>query len=262
MTLPIENEIVSEWLLESFPSAPCEENYISTCGSGPHTENDFDDFLRLSDAEIYDIDKYTDVLIVGRNFGEDEEDEELFSSLLELRKGKVLTVYSQEMFLAHWFTGRNPFDDEDVAKAFAKGHPALEFISSRWFDWASTTVNIGDTGGSLLNDAYNTGILKHMGYTVKQNTTLTTSGRREILTQVFSSQLPFINSEEYMKGWGQRNSKERLKKMADSIAFFHLGQKSKRNEIAASRYENDLGWLRETFYDGRFNFNWPQSYVD
>lgn len=146
--------------------------------------------------QIYDIDEDTDVLIVGRDFGQDENDEQSFSALLEMRKGKYLTVYSQEMFLAHWFSGRDPFEDEDVAKAFAEGHSALEFISTRWFGWISTFVKLGDSGEGLFIDAPKTGILGYLGYTVEQKANLSLPARRAILTQVFKSKLPNINSAE------------------------------------------------------------------
>jgi hypothetical protein len=262
VTFPIENEILRDWLLESFPTAPCEESYISIVGSDPFLENKFSDFLRAGGVQVYDISEDTDVLIVGRDFGQDENDEQSFSALLEMRRGKYLTVYSQEMFLAHWFSGRDPFEDEDVAKVFAEGHPALEFISTRWFSWISTFVKIGDSGENLFIETPNTGILGHSGYTVQQKSNLSPSERRVILTQVFNSKLPTINSTEYMQEWGQPNSKERLKKMADSIAWFCRSQKKKGNDIAASRYEADLKWLRKTFYNGRYNFRWAKSYVE
>ena len=248
--------------MKSFPTAPCDQNYISTVGSDPFSENDFDDFLRAGGLEIYGINEDTDVLIVGRDFGQDENDEQSFSALLEMRKGKYLTVYSQEMFLAHWFSGRDPFEDEDVAKAFVECHPALEFISTSWFGWISTFVKLGDSGEVLFIDAPKTGVLGYLGYTVEQKANLSPSERRTILTQVFKSKLPNINSAEYMQEWGNPNSKERLKKMADSLAWFCRSQKKKGNDNAASRYEEDLKWLRKTFYNERYNFHWAQSYVE
>ena len=261
MTFPIDNEIVRNWLLESFPTAPCKENYISTIESEPYLENDFDEFLRAGGVPLYDVDEDTDVLIVGREFGQDEEDEKILNDILGMREDKPLRVYSQEMFLAHWFSGRDPFEDEDVAMAFAKGHPALEFISTRWFGWVSTVVKLGDGGEGLFIDAPNTGVLGHLGYKVgKQG--LAASERRAILTEVFNSKLPNINSREYMQGWGQPNSKERLKKMADSMAAFCQSQKRRSNDLAASHYEEDLEWLRRKFYFGRYNFRWAKSYVE
>jgi hypothetical protein len=254
---PIEDEIFRDWFLESFPTVPCERNFVSTVGGDPFPENDFDELLRTGGLEVFNIQDETDVLIVGRDFGQHENDEQSFDTLLERREGDQLKIYSQEMFLAYWVTGRDPFEDEEVAKTFVAGHPALEFISSRWFAWVSTFVKLGD-GEGLFIEAPNTGILGHLGYRVGKEG-LSTAERRTILTEVFNSTLPNINSREYMQGWGQPKSKERLKKMADSMASFCQSQKRRSNHLAASHYEEDLKWLRRTFYDGKFNFRWVQA---
>ena len=258
---PIENEIFRNWFLESFPTIPCGENFVSTVGSDPFPENAFDELLRSGGLEVFNIHDETDVLIVGRDFGQDENDENSFNVLVERRGGQQLRVYSQEMFLAHWVSGRDPFEDEDVALTFAEGHPALEFISSSWFGWVSTFVKLGDGGEGLYIDAPNTGVLGHLGYRVG-NQGLSALERRTILTEVFNSKLPNINSREYMQGWGQPNSKERLKKMADSMAAFCQSQKRRGNDLAASHYDEDLEWLRRKFYVGRFNFRWAKTYVE
>ncbi len=258
---PIENEIFRDWFLESFPDIPCGENFVSTIDSEPFSENAFDELLRAGGLQLYDVDEDTDVLIVGRNFGLDEEDEEIFNDILSMRKDKPLRVYSQEMFLAHWFSGRDPFEDEDVAISFVEGHPALELISTRWFGWVSTLVKLGDGGKGLFIEAPSTGVLGYLGYKVgKQG--LSEPERRAILTDAFNSKLPDIDSREYMQGWGQPKSKERLMKMANSIASFCRNQKKLGHDLAASHYEEDLEWLRKKFYVGRFNFSWAKTYVE
>lgn len=262
MTFPISNQIVRNWILESFPPAPCREGIISTIGSEPYVENDFDEFLSAAGLDIYEIGSDTDVLIVGRDFGHYETDEESFCVLLQMRKGKHLRVYSQEMFLAHWFSDCDPFEDEEVARAFAEGNPALELISTRWFDWISTNVGASIIGEGLFVEAPSTGILGYLGYTVAQKVNLSRSARRAVLAKAFNSTLPGVHSPDYMQEWGKPKSKERLKKMVDSMAWFCRSQKMKGNDIAASRYEEDLRWLKKTFYDGRFNFRWARSYVE
>ncbi len=258
---PIENEILRDWFLESFPTAPCGENFISTVGSEPFSESTFDDLLRAGGLEVFSICDETDVLIIGRDFGQDETDEQSFNILLEHRGGQELRVYSQEMFLAHWFSGCDPFEDEGVAMAFTKGHPALEFISNSWFGWLSTFVKFGNGSEVSYIDAPNTGVLGHLGYKVGERG-LKATERRTILTEVFNSKLPNINSQEYMQGWGQPKSKKSLKKMADSMVAFCRSQKRRCNDLAASHYEEDLNWLRKTFYAGRFNFRWAKTYVE
>ncbi|MBS1794114.1 MAG: hypothetical protein JSS81_09685 [Acidobacteria bacterium] len=254
---PIENEIFTNWFLDSLPTVPCERSFVSSVGNGPFPEKDFDNLLRAGQLEVFDICDETDVLIIGRDFGQHENDEQSFDILLDRREGQPLRVYSQEMFLAHWTTGRDPFEIEAVAMTFVKGHPALEFISSRWFAWVSTFVRLTDTGGELFIDAPNTGILGYLGYRVGEKA-LSPAERRAILTEIFNSRLPNINSREYMEEWGQPKSKERLKKMVDSMAAFCQNQKRRGNNLAVAHYEEDLKWLKQMFYNGRFDFRWAK----
>src|SRR5918912_2236530 len=256
MVIPLDNEILKNWFLESFPSAPCGENFVSTIGSEPFPESVFDDLLRSGGLEVFNIHDETDVLIIGR----EDWDEEDLNGLLDRREGQPLKVYSQEMFLAHWLTERDPFEDEDVARAFGEGHPALVYLSSRWFAWPRTIVSLS-SGGSLLLESPELGVLGYMGYKVGGRG-LPATERRAILTEVFSSRLDNINSPEYMESWGRPKSKERLKKMADSMAAFCKSQKGRGNELAASHYEEDLRWLYKTYYSGRFKFKWPRFYVE
>jgi hypothetical protein len=255
MVIPFDNEILKGWFLEAFPSVPCGENFVSTVGSEPYPENVFDDLLRSGGLEVFNIHDETDVLIIGR----EEWDEEELNVLLDRREGQHLKVYSQEMFLAYWIAGRDPFEDEDVARAFGEAHPALEYLSNCWLAWPSTFVSRSG-GGGLLLESPELGMLRYMGYKVGERG-LPAAERRAILAEVFSSKLENINSPEYMQGWGRPKSKERLKKMADSMAAFCQSQKRKGNDLAASHYEEDLRWLYKNYYSGRFKFKWPRFYV-
>lgn len=161
--------------------------------------------------------------------------------------------------MAYWVSGRDPFEDENVVRAFGEGHPALEFLSSRWLAWPSTFIALS-SDGSLLLDSPEVGILSYMGYRVGARG-LAAAERRAVLAEVFDSRLPNINSLEYMQSWGRPKSKERLKKMADSMAAFCQNQKRRGNVLAASHYEEDLRWLHKNYFSGRFKFQWPRIYV-
>jgi hypothetical protein len=258
MLIQLDNEILKDWFLESFPDAPCEENSVSTVGSEPYPNAEFDELLRSGGLEIFNIDDQTDVLIVGR----EEWDEKSLNDLLDMREGQLLKVYSQEMFLAYWITGRDPFENEDVARAFGKGHPALEYLSNIGFDWPSTHVSFGSGDGEFTGELLKIGLLSSMGYRVGQTRGLLTGQRRAILERVFKYELPNTNLPRwYVEQWGNPKSGERLKKIADSLAAFYQREKKKNHNAAASDYEEDLEWLYENFYRGRFMFRWPQIYV-
>lgn len=250
----IGSEILRKWLVESFPLVPCAELTVSIMGSGPFLEDDLLELLCEGGLTVYTIHEDTDVLIVGR----DEWNEEELDNLLEVRAGQTLKVYSQEMFLTFWASGRDPFADREVVEAFGEEHPALNYLTNCGFNWPSTLVHSG--GGELNIESPEVGVLKYMGYTVGRKGE-PRARRQAILHRIFHSILPVVNSHSYIRQWGNPQSKARLKKMADCLATFCKKQKVKGNIEAASDYESDLAWLRENFYRGRFRFNWPSTYV-
>jgi hypothetical protein len=248
------SELLRRWLIESFPPPPFKEQTVSIIGSGPIHENDLLELMYEGGLTVYVVHEDTDILIVGR----DKWDERELDDLLEARAGQTLKVYSQEMFLAFWASGRDPFVSREVVEAFGEGHPALSFLTGCGFDWPGTFVNA--SGGRLVIESPEVGVLKHEGYSVGRKGTPAPQ-RRAILHRIFHSDLSVIHSQLYMQQWGSPRSNERLKKMADCLATFCKKQKVKGNVETASAYEADLAWLRENFYRGRFRFNWPSTYV-
>jgi len=203
---------------------------------------------------VYTIHEGTEVVIIGR----DDEDKEGLSKLLDEREGQHLKVYSQEMFFAYWLSGCDPLANREVALAFGEGHPALESLLQCGFDWPSTFVSMGN--GVLNIESPELGVLRCMGYKVGKSGR-PANHRRGVLRQIFQERLIQINSPLYMQEWGLPQSKERLKKMANCLATFCKRQKVKGNLEAASHYESDLIWLRESYYSGRFKFEWPSTLV-
>jgi hypothetical protein len=252
---PFNDAVLRDWFFEAFSDSPFGEG-VATIGSGPFDENDFDEFIRRKGLEAYAITEDTDVLVVGHE-GWREED---LLWLLDVRAGKYLRVYSQEMLLSYWASWRDPFEDEEIARRFGEGHPALEFLSRIGFDWPSTLIagGGGGTDKDLSEELPIVGMLKHVGYTVGKSG-LPDEGRREVLRHVFDSRLPTVVSVSYTEEWGAPRSKERLQKMANSIATFCRNEKrkSKPSLLAIEDWEGDLDWLRKTLYSGRFKFQWP-----
>ncbi|MCY7348532.1 MAG: hypothetical protein LH614_20275 [Pyrinomonadaceae bacterium] len=269
MIIPLDNETLKNWFLECFGSAPSSENFVSTTGSMPFDEEEFDEFLGEGNLTVFGIQDETNVLIIGR----ENWSEEKLDNLLDRREGLGLKVYSQEMFWAFWTTGQDPFDNEAVALAFAEGHPALEYLSTCWVDWVSTQVLRSSQGGNLQMDSPEKSVLKERGYTVGKTKGLHFSKRREILAEVFNLNLFEILSPEYIRycknnfphylaEWGNPKSEKRLVKMRDFLATNCKKQKRQQNIEAASDYEEDLEWLRRKFHTGRFKFDWLNYRVD
>jgi hypothetical protein len=200
----------------------------------------------------------TEVLIVG----EEGWSETTLQNLLRERSGKTLRAYSQEMFLSFLLSETDPLDeDETLLRNFGEEHPALEFLSAAGFHWPTTTV-VGGGGRALQTEWLAKGYLKHFGYTVGQKG-LPESERQAVLRKAYLSKVPDIFTREYQEGWGRPRSSVRLQKMAESIATFCRNAKRSPHEkqLAISEWEADLDWLKRTYYDGRYRFEWPSTTV-
>lgn len=257
MATPFDDKTLMNWFFTYLDAAPCNENFISTVGSFPILEDDFDDLLRLGGITPNYITADTDILIVGR----EEWDEEDLSKLLDMREGESLKVYSQEMFMSYWACGQDPFENREILEIFREDHPALEFLSNTGFDWPSMYVSLS-SGGEFTAELIKVGPLRHMGYKVGEKG-LPLVKRRAILEKAFMLKLPEVGLPDwYIEQWGNPNSRERLRKMANSLAAFYRRERKLNHLTAASDYEEDLDWLYERFYSrGRFRFRWPQIYV-
>lgn len=254
---PFSDKDLRDWFFDSFsPDVPTVDR-ISTTGSAPFDEDDLDLFFKKKSITVCAVEAATEILVIGR----DDWDEEDLMELLDKRAGKQLRVYSQEMFLLYWMSGCDPLGDREIALKFAEGHPALEFLLNAGFDWVNTYVGIGDGDLEFNKELPTVGVLRHLGYKVGISG-LFDMERQQILRYVFNSELPVVVSNEYMKEWGKPKSKERLLKMANSLAAFCRNEKRKSNpsKIAIKEWEVDLEWLKDTFYTGRFTFQYPSTY--
>jgi len=106
-----------------------------------------------------------------------------------------------------------------------------------------------------------TGLLRQYGYRVGANG-LPEHQRRQILDRVFLEPFPFVNDTALLRKWGEPNTSQRLKKIANCIAAFT--RNAKRNKTsdyseAIQDWEADLTYLKRTYYDGRFDFRWSQT---
>jgi hypothetical protein len=103
------------------------------------------------------------------------------------------------------------------------------------------------------------GLLRLSGYVVGRTRGLKREERRRILNWVFiKDDLRDIDDPEYAAEWGEPLSSERLKKMADSIATFARvrAQSDKDYSIAIEHWEDDLEYLRRSFYES-WDHRWP-----
>jgi hypothetical protein len=96
-----------------------------------------------------------------------------------------------------------------------------------------------------------------MGYAVGDKG-LPRNQRRAILRAAFEEDIPTVGSAEYMAQWSQPATPARLEKIANFLAANcqNLKRKGKGTEKAVAEWEDDLRWLKETFYD---RLKWPQE---
>ena len=132
MNNPFANSNLRDWfILSEVGIAADAPEVVSTTGSGPFEEDEFDEFLRECGTEIPVVSPATEVLVVGK----DGWSEALLATLIRWRVGKSLRVYSQEMFLCH-LSGADPFKaPPGILSSFAEDHPALLFLEDFGFDY-------------------------------------------------------------------------------------------------------------------------------
>lgn len=186
--------------------------------------------------------------------------------LLYDRRGKVLRICSQEMLLAWALTGVDPNLDSSTAWTFIDGHAGLSFVASilrsRW----PGTDPLPQSKGEFHFEGPDTSPLKRLGYTVGKTSGLPQSERRSLLRTAFElerSALPGQYPEWYLQEWGHAESSTRLKKLADKIAWScrsYRKRDDKDFDTAIDHSENDLAWLKDTFYNPlTYDFEWPSS---
>lgn len=259
------NPTVMRWLVEEGDpdTAEVPNGWLGCIGEGPWSETLLKEALQDNGYEFWTLpDVDLRHLIVGRK----DWTKEALIEQIDAVDGKPLRVYSQEMFLTKLMTGRDPFDanDPDLLLAFAKGHPALEFLLSLPEPWP--TVCEGNGGSIDVVDGDDLGVaetpLHLLGYHVGATSQLTVSKRRELLTECFTTHdLKFtkVSSEKYKRKWGRGGSAQRLYRMAVHIKWLADGQgKDPRKPQARLDWINDLEWLQRTFHGSmKRRFEWP-----
>lgn len=149
----------------------------------------------------------------------------------------------------------------DLYKRLACRLAELSVMETKTFRWPTTAV-IGDSTSALrlAHFDYEEGLLKFMGYAVGQLGAYRTR-RRQVLDYVFNEKIPKVQSYEYMAGWGEPSSAKRLQKLANSLATFARNAKRRRTsdmEHAIAEWEEDLAYLKNTYFEGLFSFDWPE----
>ncbi|MDE0005962.1 MAG: hypothetical protein OXQ29_24990 [Rhodospirillaceae bacterium] len=134
-----------------------------------------------------------------------------------------------------------------------------------FFVWPSTDASPGD--GPFAIDPPDTGMLSHLGYRVGRSGR-PRRARQRLLLEMFSSELPPLNSMSYMDEWCAPRSSGRLRKLAYTLAA--LARNAKRRDDNAMRHaiadwEADLRHLHDELYVTMFGPNeldWPSTMTE
>lgn len=259
ITNPFRDRLVRDWLFQHARVASPGFRRVSTMGSSPFRQVEFDDLLHRHGLQPQQLGPDTKILIIGRR----EWTESGLDELLRARSGQKLRIYSQEMFLAYLLTGTDPLkSDRKVLERFGRGHPALEFLTAVGFDWPTTLVQEGG-GSHLSGDWPSVGFLGYMGYAVGYTGPSELERHAALRRAYYARALPYVFPQDYRAGWGRPRSSSRLQKIAQSIASFCKNAKRRQGDmsLAIAEWESDMNWLRANYYDGRFRFEWPSTEV-
>jgi hypothetical protein len=97
--------------------------------------------------------------------------------------------------------------------------------------------------------AHAEGMLSFMGYSVGATSAVTTMERRQILTYVYTGQLPFVMSRAYTLEWGPPGSYKRLSKLKNTLLSFIRNAQRRRSNmaIAIQEWQEDLKYIHQAF---------------
>jgi hypothetical protein len=142
---------------------------------------------------------------------------------------------------------------EDTWRMRAQGE-----APSDWPEW--TLLDSAVAGGQA--DEVNwpkLGVLGMLGYQVGEKGK-SRAVRRGILARAYEGDLPPLLPASQLWEWGDPSTAKRLRKLAESIASFARNAKAndaKKFARAIRDWDEDLGYLRQTYHRGEFRFMWP-----
>jgi hypothetical protein len=236
---------------------------IVTVGSGPWSEEEFDQFLVGKDFSLYELPSTKiDILILGKS---DVDAESLIEQIdLALNETPNLKIYTQELFVCWLITGIDPIEDwseddllESVSDHFILNYLFDNYSSFQWPYFAESNVSVwGDVEEIDSSEWQSESVLHRLGYSVTDGK-LSVSERRKCLNDAFTKDLSFLSLDKtsYRK-WGVPRSSQRLYAMANLIAWLS-GFQGVHKPLAKQKWMEDLSWLKEHYFDKRMAFKWP-----
>lgn len=130
-----------------------------------------------------------------------------------------------------------------------------------YFIWPNTKIYASHLGLSDQKFWQEKGVLTLYGYRVGKTHGEPQNVRRQILDEVFKANIPPILERFYIREWDAPNSALRLKKMANTLAELtkNARRKTTNMDTAIEHWEEDLRYLYNKYYVGKFGFGWPDT---
>jgi hypothetical protein len=150
-----------------------------------------------------------------------------------------------------------------IVEAVENAWDALELANDDYFKWPSTETG-NRTSGTAIPEMQKDGMLSYLEYHVGKTADIPAAVRHSILARVFEGKLPRVFPLDYMRQWGEPKTSARLRKMAESIASCTRSAKRRdedRLDEAIRQWEQDLEFLYQRYYVGRFGFGWPSTSI-
>lgn len=266
--ITVSDHRIIDWMLEEAnpEQAGVDHGYLSLTGEWPWSDQQIRELMEGAGFSLWKLpDVDVDHVIVGRR----SWDVSAIEEQIEARQGRRLRIYSQEMWFAKLVTGRDPFDsgDHDLLMAFAKGHPALEYLIRRDTPWPDVSTGELVVGDGVFTEGIEFGVnspLRNFGYQVGLSSGLSVAERRALLVKFLEAKdLPFDGdaSDEYRSHWGRPRSVQRLFRVASHIRWLIGWQGKSPNRAQANQdWRSDLQWLKKTYYKPDLHrFRWPTT---
>jgi len=139
---------------------------------------------------------------------------------------------------------------------------AKALADDAYFKWPTTEAP-GGRRNVQYSDFRHEGMLKYLEYKVGKDGEHS-SYRHALLARIFENALPPVFDRLYMAEWGPNGSSIRLHKMAYCLASFAKNFKYQDNDKydeAIKHWEQDLEYLHDRYYVGRFGFGWPTTVI-
>lgn len=264
--IAVSDQRIVDWMLAdaSPEQADIEHGYLGLTGEGPWPDQHIREMMEAAGFSLWMLpDADVGHVVVGRH----SWDVSALDQHIEAMEGGHLRIYSQEMWFAKLATGRDPFDagDRELLMAFAKGHPALEYLIGRDTPWPEVSSGELVMGDGVFTEGIDFGVnspLRNFGYQVGLSSGLSVAQRRVLLANFLEAKdLAFDGdaSAEYRSHWGRPRSVQRLYRIASHIRWLIGFQgKGPNREQANEDWRGDLHWLKKTYYRSNLHkFRWP-----